>query len=52
MKMSKFFPTSQPVSLRFKIVKFTGLQVPRVQSGVAFLFVKEWQFHVGYGFPF
>jgi hypothetical protein len=33
--MSNVFPTSQPVSLRLKIVKFTELQAPRPQSGVA-----------------
>jgi hypothetical protein len=41
IKMLNFFPTFQPLSLRLKIVKFTGLQVPTVQSGVAYPFCKR-----------
>jgi hypothetical protein len=41
IKMPNFFPTSQPVSLRLKAVKFTGLQVPRGQLGVAFPFCER-----------
>jgi hypothetical protein len=32
-------------------VTFTGLWAPRMQSGIAFLFVKEQQFHARYGPP-
>jgi hypothetical protein len=52
--MPNFSPTAQPISLRLKLVKFmkfTGLQAPRVQSGVASLSIKEQQFYVSYGSP-